>query len=141
MISYDTLASKVRWSAAGSFATNAAYANGALYAANGQPFELEALAESDGEKLWTWTPPTGESKFISDVLATSNLVFVSTDGGTYAIDRRPTRRSGMTRCPERCRCRRTASSTSRAPTTSSQSTCIEASRARRAMQVAQLSAG
>ena len=45
-------------------------------------------SEADGSKQWTWTPPAGDdTKFVGDVLVTNNLVFVSTDASTYAIDR------------------------------------------------------
>lgn len=87
IVNFDTLNNAVRWSVTGAFPGHPAYNAGSLFAANNAPFELDAFNEADGSKLWTWTPPAGNGNFVGDVLATSNLVFVSTDTNTYAIDR------------------------------------------------------
>jgi outer membrane protein assembly factor BamB len=44
-------------------------------------------SESDGAVVWSWAPPDTDNGFVSDVLLTRNLVFVSTSTTTYAIDR------------------------------------------------------
>jgi outer membrane protein assembly factor BamB len=77
----------VRWSIRGAYSGNPAYSGGTLFASNNSPFALEAYNEADGSKQWTWTPSAGDSQFVSDVFVTNNLVFVSTDTNTYAIDR------------------------------------------------------
>ncbi|HNI34437.1 MAG TPA: hypothetical protein PLV93_03505 [Microthrixaceae bacterium] len=65
-----------------------AYHDSVLYIANNNPLRLEARAEADGTLLWSWTPPlAAERRFVSEVLLTDNLVFVSTNATTYAIDR------------------------------------------------------
>jgi hypothetical protein len=87
IVSFDTLSMAVRWSIRGAYSGNPAYSGGTLFASNNSPFALEAYNEADGGKLWTWTPIAGDSNFVSDVLVTNNLVFVSTDANTYAIDR------------------------------------------------------
>lgn len=87
IVNFDTLNRAVRWSIRGAYSGNPAYAGGALFASNNSPFALEVYNEADGTKLWTWTPPAGNNQFVSDVLVTNNLVFVSTDTNTYAIDR------------------------------------------------------
>jgi outer membrane protein assembly factor BamB len=87
LVNFDTLNRAVRWFVRGAFSGNPAYNAGTLFAANNAPFELDAFNEADGSKLWTWTPPAGNGNFVGDVLVTSNLVFVSTDTNTYAIDR------------------------------------------------------
>jgi len=84
---FDTLNKTVRWTISGAYSGNPAYAAGILYAANSSPFQLEAWNEVDGTRAWAWTPPAGDGNFVSDVLVTSNLVFVSTMANTYAIDR------------------------------------------------------
>jgi hypothetical protein len=58
-----------------------------LYAVNSSPYRLEARSESDGTLLWSWAPQPlqSQTRFVGDVLATSNLGFVSTDTTTYAI--------------------------------------------------------
>lgn len=87
IVSFDTSRKAVRWSIRGAYSGNPAYVDGTLFASNSSPLALEAYDEADGNKLWTWTPPAGNSKFVSDVLVTNNLVFVSTDTNTFAIDR------------------------------------------------------
>lgn len=87
IVAFDTVAMKVRWSASGVSPGNSAYADGLLYIANNTSGMLEVRQESDGLLSWSWTAPPGDQKFISDVLVTKNLVFVSTDRTTYAIDR------------------------------------------------------
>ena len=87
LVAFDTSSYTVRWSIHGAYSGNPAYADGVLFAADSSPFALEAYNETDGAKLWTWTPPSGNSSFVSDVLVTNNLVFVSTDANTFAIDR------------------------------------------------------
>ena len=87
IVNFDTLNLAVRWSIKGAYSGNPAYAAGTLFAANNAPVELEAVNETDGSKTWTWTPPAADGNFVSDVLVTSNLVFVSTSANTYAIDR------------------------------------------------------
>jgi outer membrane protein assembly factor BamB len=87
IVSFDTLNKAVRWSIRGAYSGNPAYAGGALFASNNSPFALEVYNEADGTKLWSWTPPVGNGQFVSDVLVTNNLVFVSTDTNTFAIDR------------------------------------------------------
>ncbi len=84
---FDTLNDVVRWSVHGAFSGNPAYAAGTLFAANNAPVELVAYNEADGSQQWAWTPPAADGSFVSDVLVTSNLVFVSTAANTYAIDR------------------------------------------------------
>ena len=88
LLNFDTSSKTIRWQVSGQYPTTPAYAEGVLYVANNGPFRLEARAESDGALLWAWTPPdAAESSFFSEVLLTNNLVFVSTDRATYAIDR------------------------------------------------------
>ena len=58
-----------------------------LYAVNGNPVQVEARSEADGSLLWSWVPPqAAETGFVSEPLLTQNLVFVSTNLATYAID-------------------------------------------------------
>jgi outer membrane protein assembly factor BamB len=88
LLNFDTSSKTIRWQVSGQYPTTPAYADGVLYVANNGPFRLEARAESDGALLWSWTPPdAAESSFFSEVLLTNNLVFVSSDRATYAIDR------------------------------------------------------
>lgn len=57
-----------------------------VYAARNSPATLDALSEANGQVLWSWTPPAGDTSFHRNILVTHNLVFVSTDQHVYAID-------------------------------------------------------
>jgi outer membrane protein assembly factor BamB len=76
------------WSISGRYGEHPAYANGVIYVAtNTSPVGLEAHSETDGSLLWSWTPGSAsETSVGSDVLLTDNLVFVSTNLATYALD-------------------------------------------------------
>lgn len=79
----------VDWRQAGVYTVTPAYANGVIYAPNKSPYRLEARAESDGALRWSWTPPiAGEVNWLAEPVVTNNMVFVSTDKNTYAIDMR-----------------------------------------------------
>ena len=84
--SFDLNARKVSWKTSGIYYTTPAMANGVIYAARNTPAsELDAISETDGHVLWSWTPPAGET-FQRNTIVTNNLVFVSTNANIYAID-------------------------------------------------------
>jgi outer membrane protein assembly factor BamB len=87
LLDFDTNAQTIRWQVAGGYTGNPAYGASVLYAVNSSPYRLEARSESDGTLLWSWAPQPlrSETGFVGDVLATNNLVFVSTNTTTYAI--------------------------------------------------------
>ena len=87
LLDFDTTAQSILWQVAGGYTGNPAYGASVLYAVNSSPYRLEARSESDGSLLWSWAPQPlrSETRFIGDVLATNNLVFVSTNTTTYAI--------------------------------------------------------
>ncbi len=88
LLRFDTAAGAIAWQVAGNYPATPAYDAGVLYAVNNFPVRLEARAEADGALLWSWVPPqAGDTGFASEVLLTTNLVFVSTNLATYAIDR------------------------------------------------------
>jgi hypothetical protein len=79
----------IDWRMSGAYAVTPAYADGIVYAVNKSPYRLEARAESDGALRWSWTPPVaGETLWNAEPIVTKNMVFVSTDMNTYAIDLR-----------------------------------------------------
>ena len=91
LVNFDTATSQVKWSIAGStadrFVGSPAIAGSTLYVQNNASLQLEARRESDGEILWTWKPTwNDDAAFTGNVIATQNLVFVSTRKRTYAID-------------------------------------------------------
>ncbi|MES3025438.1 MAG: PQQ-binding-like beta-propeller repeat protein [Pseudomonadota bacterium] len=86
---FDTIKGIVDWRVHGAYTNTPAYAAGVLYAPNNNPYRLEARAEADGALLWSWVPPlSGEFRFYSAPVVTNNLLVVSTNINTYAIDLR-----------------------------------------------------
>jgi hypothetical protein len=87
LLRFDTASGSIAWQAAGNYPAAPAYNAGVLYAVNNDPVRLEARAEADGTVLWSWVPPqAGDIGFASEVLLTKNVVFISTNLATYAID-------------------------------------------------------
>ncbi len=86
LISFNTNTNAINWSMAGNYPSNPALANGILYIANKSPYRLEARDEIDGSLIWSWTP-VNERDFYGNVVATDNLVFLSTESRVYSIDR------------------------------------------------------
>ncbi|MBV8657317.1 MAG: PQQ-binding-like beta-propeller repeat protein [Burkholderiales bacterium] len=87
LVDFDVNHDRVSWSVTGLYRTTPAYNAGVIYAANLNPNRLEARSEADGSLLWAWIPPSvQDTNYVSEVLLTSNLAFVSTNQNTYAID-------------------------------------------------------
>ena len=86
LVSYDVASRAIAWRSADAYLTHPAIARGVVYAARNAPAELHALSEIDGRKVWSWTPPAGDTSFHRNVIVTRNLVFVSTEANVYAID-------------------------------------------------------
>ncbi|HEX8849774.1 MAG TPA: Ig-like domain-containing protein [Gemmatimonadaceae bacterium] len=81
LLSFDLAARAIRWQRAG-FGGQVTVAANVLYVAgNG---DLRALAEVDGSPLWSWMPPEG--RVTGPIVATDNVLFVTTSANTYAID-------------------------------------------------------
>lgn len=88
LISFNISGLTINWSVPGSFPGNPAVAGEVVYVANNSPLQLEARDTSDGSLLWAWSPTgTGEDGFYGHVVATDNLIFVSTNQKVYAIDK------------------------------------------------------
>jgi outer membrane protein assembly factor BamB len=84
---FDTAKGELRWTVPGHFLEGPAYDNKQIFAMRTDPFTIEVRSETDGAMLWSWTPPAPSRSWRGNVLLTRNLVFVSTDKATYAIDR------------------------------------------------------
>jgi len=70
-----------------------AVANGMVYVAYGPGIvvpgnsaTVAALNVADGSTAWSWSPPASDYSSIRDVIATNNLLFVSTGTAVYAVD-------------------------------------------------------
>ena len=87
LLRFDTARGFLDWRVPGVYRVNPAYADGVLYAPNRNPYRVEARAETDGALLWSWIPPlSGETSFQAPPVVTKNLLFISTNLNTYAID-------------------------------------------------------
>lgn len=92
LINFRLKDNRVAWKVRGVYPATPAFHAATLYAVNNNPLRLEALSESDGQLIWSWTPPNAsDTRFVSEVLLTDNLAFVSTNASTYAIDRQSRR--------------------------------------------------
>jgi hypothetical protein len=89
LMKFNTLKGFIDWRIAGAYPLTPAYANGVLYVVNTRPYRIEARAEGDGALLWSWVPgQAAETTWKSEPVVTKNLLFVSTNAATYAIDLR-----------------------------------------------------
>jgi hypothetical protein len=89
LLKFNTLKGFIDWRIAGNYPLTPAYANGVLYVVNTRPYRIEARAEADGALLWSWVPgQAAETAWKSEPVVTKNLLFVSTNAATYAVDLR-----------------------------------------------------
>ena len=83
LLGFDLVSKRLQYSIPILVSTSPSLANGVVYVGNDAT--LEARRESDGSLLWSWT---ADEPLIANVIATDNLVFISTTKRTYAIDLR-----------------------------------------------------
>lgn len=76
------------WATRDAYITQPAVANGVIYAARNRPNYLDAMDETTGKVLWSWSPmpDQGDTEFHRNIVVTRNLLFVSTNAAVYAID-------------------------------------------------------
>jgi outer membrane protein assembly factor BamB len=85
--SFDTDAKSYEWSTPYAYLTVPAVAGGFIYVARNSPMSFDAIDEVTGQVLWSWVPSGhGDTSFHRNVVATRNMVFVSTDVAVYALD-------------------------------------------------------
>ena len=82
LISFNLLSRSIGYTIASSFRGQPTVANGLVYVVNGT--QVEARSEADGSLQWSWTPSAGQP--VGPIIATRNLLLVSTASNTYAID-------------------------------------------------------
>src|SRR5688572_11683896 len=82
LLSFDLAARSVGYAIASSFRGQPTVANGVVYVVNNA--QVEARQESDGSLQWVWIPPAGQP--VGPMIATKNLLLVSTAANTYAVD-------------------------------------------------------
>ena len=85
---FDMTDNAVAWSTSDRYIPYFALADGIIYAGCDDPLQLQALDAKSGTLLWTWEPTSGtDTGFHRNIIATSDLIFASTDKYTYAISR------------------------------------------------------
>lgn len=85
--SFDIVGKKYEWSTAHAYLTAPAVGRGVIYAARNNPMALDAIDESTGKLLWSWTAPgTNDTSFHRNLVLTRTHLFVSTDSNVYAVD-------------------------------------------------------
>jgi hypothetical protein len=82
LISFSLQSRSIGYALTGSFRGQPTVATGVVYVANNG--RVEARAETDGSLQWSWTPPDGAPA--GPMIATKNLLLVSTAANTYAVD-------------------------------------------------------
>jgi outer membrane protein assembly factor BamB len=92
--SFDIAGRRWQWTTQYPYFSLFAVADGVIYAnRNRSPPTLDAIDETTGQVLWSWSPPAIDAQVepVGNVLLTRNMVFVSTLGNTtswvWAIDR------------------------------------------------------
>jgi hypothetical protein len=89
LLKFNVAKGFIDWRIAGNYLLTPAYASGVVYAVNTNPYRFEARSEADAGLLWSWTPPmAGERTWAGEPVVTKNLLFVSTNMATYAVDLR-----------------------------------------------------
>lgn len=86
--SFNITSNTWEWATGDGYLTQPAVAQGVIYAGRNRPMSLDAINEATGKLLWSWapTPEQGDTEFHRNVIATKNLLFVSTNTAVYAID-------------------------------------------------------
>jgi hypothetical protein len=82
LISFNLLSRSIGYALTGAFRGQPTVANGVVYVVNNG--QVEARQESDGSLQWSWVPPEGQPA--GPMIATKNLLLVSTAANTYAVD-------------------------------------------------------
>lgn len=82
LVSFDLAGSRLEWVLNGTYKGHATIANGVIFVFNNS--QLEARSETDGSLLWIWIAPLETPT--GTLVATQNLLFISTATKTYAVD-------------------------------------------------------
>ena len=82
LISFNLPSRSIGYALSPGFRGQPTVANGVVYIANNS--QVQARKESDGSLQWSWTPPEGQP--VGPMIATKNLLLVSTAANTYAVD-------------------------------------------------------
>lgn len=65
---------------------NVIYAMNLNYTGSIATYKVQALSDTDGSVLWSWTMPATDNLLMENMIVCDNLLFVSSDKAIYAID-------------------------------------------------------
>lgn len=82
----DLASQNVLWSVKGRFTTDPVFAGDVLYVGNEATARIEARSLASGALLWSWALPEGQSRFVGNLVLTNNLLFLSSEHQTFALD-------------------------------------------------------
>ena len=82
LISFNLQSRSIGYVVQSNFRGQVSVANGTVYVVNNG--QAEARKESDGTLQWLWIPPEGQ--VTGTMIATKNMLLVSTAASTYAVD-------------------------------------------------------
>jgi len=82
LISFNLQSRTIGYVVQSNFRGQVSVANGTVYVSNNG--QVEARKESDGTLQWLWIPPEGQAT--GPMIATKNMLLVSTAANTYAVD-------------------------------------------------------
>jgi len=88
LLDYSIADGAIRWMSMSLYSSSPAVAKGIVYATSNETHTFDALDEATGRLLWSWKPPEQYFEFMGNVVATDNVVFVSTTTRIYAISLR-----------------------------------------------------
>ncbi len=76
------------WATIHEYDTGPAVANGVVYAGSDAGMTVDAIDETTGEVLWSWSPASnqGDSAFPHNIIVTDDVLLVSTDVAIHAVD-------------------------------------------------------
>lgn len=86
LVDYSPAGNTSRWTSVKRYVGIPAFKDGVVYATSNNPKALDAIDEATGQILWSWVPGPSDTTFHNNVVVTKNLVFVSTNRATYAIN-------------------------------------------------------
>lgn len=87
LVNFSIDEARARWRSQRRYLTQPAVVDGVVYAGSNDPKSFDAIDEATGRVLRSWVPPPTDVSFHRNVVATDNLVFVSTDRAVHALDR------------------------------------------------------
>ncbi len=92
VMAIDPPTKSVAWRSTNNYLLQPAAAGSVIYAGRVSATDsryatsMDALSDADGSLLWSWTMPATDTQLIENPIVCDNLLFVSTDKATYAVD-------------------------------------------------------